>query len=87
MSSLPKREEALTLAKRRFIEYKTLWNDVSIISDLRLHERTTHIILDESLSHVVKNMPNEPGGRTNILERKLDFHPLLETPKNLRSGH
>jgi hypothetical protein len=62
-----KREEALTLAKRRFIKYKTVLNDVNIISDRNLHEHTTHIIFDESLFHVVKNAPNEQAGGIIIL--------------------
>jgi hypothetical protein len=35
-----KREEALTLAKGRFIEYKTVWNGVSMTPHPNLRERT-----------------------------------------------
>jgi hypothetical protein len=77
----PKRQEALTLANRRFVEYKTVRNDVNIISDPNLHERITHIILDESLFHVVKNAPNEYGGGIVILKRELELDPVLKNAR------
>jgi hypothetical protein len=77
----PEHEEALTLPKRRFIEYKTVWNDINIMSDPNLHERTTHILLDKVLFPVVKNAPNEYGGEIIIVERKLGIHPLLGNAK------
>jgi hypothetical protein len=46
-----------------------------------MHERTTHILLDESLSHVVKNRPNEHRDGIVILKRQLEIHPLLENAK------
>jgi hypothetical protein len=79
--SSPRHEEALTLAKRRFIEYQTVWNDLNLISDSSLHERTTHIILGESRFHVVKNAPNEYGSGIVILEWTPDLHLLLENTK------
>jgi hypothetical protein len=53
MTTSPKREETLNLARRRFIEYKATRNDVNMTSDLNLHECSRHIILDESLFHAV----------------------------------
>jgi hypothetical protein len=75
----PTREEALTLAKRRFIEYETVRNDINIIPDPNLYEGTTHIIFDESLFHIVKNVPNEFSGVIVILERNYEILPFLET--------
>jgi hypothetical protein len=49
--------------------------------DSNLDERNTHIILDESMFHVVKNAPNEHSGGITILERKLEIHLLLENAK------
>jgi hypothetical protein len=46
-----------------------------------MHERITHIILDESLFHVVKNALNEDGCEIIILERKLEICPLLAHTK------
>jgi hypothetical protein len=83
----PKREEALNLVKRRFIKDKTVRNDVNIISDTNMHEQTTHIILDKSLFHVVKNRPHEYDGGVIIQAPKLGIHPFLENPKKLRSRH
>jgi hypothetical protein len=80
----PNREDALTLAKSRFIEYKTTRNDVNVISDVNLRERTVHIILDESLFHLVKNALHEYGGGIIILEWKLEIHPLLENAKKTK---
>jgi hypothetical protein len=81
----PKPEEALTLAKGRFIEYKMVRNDANIKSDPNLHEGITRVILDESLFHVLKNAPNEYGGGIIIPEGKLEIHPLPDNPKKLRS--
>jgi hypothetical protein len=41
------------------------------------------MILDESLFHVAKNAPNEHSG-INLLERRLETHPLLENPKRTK---
>jgi hypothetical protein len=56
----PKRQESLALAKPRFIEYKAVRNDINIIADPNLHQRTPYIIRDKSLLHVMENAPNEP---------------------------
>jgi hypothetical protein len=45
--TVSKRPETLTLAKRRFIEYKTVRNDINIIADPNLHECTPYIIRDK----------------------------------------
>jgi hypothetical protein len=83
----PKREEALTLAKDRLVEYKTVRSDANVISEPNLYERTPYITLDESLFHVVKNEPNEDSGGIIILERNLEIHTLLNTPKGRRSRY
>jgi hypothetical protein len=83
----PKGEEALTSARRRFIEYKMVRNDINIISDPNLHEHSTCTILDESLFHVVKNVLNENGAGIIILEWKLEIHPFLENAKKVRPKH
>jgi hypothetical protein len=54
------------------------------MSDSNLHEQTTHIILNESLFHVVKNAPNEYGSGIIILERKFEIHPLRENAKKTK---
>jgi hypothetical protein len=80
-----KREEAVTLVKGRFIECKTERNDVNIISDSNLDERTTHIIFNETIFYAVKNAPNEHSGGIIILERKLEIHTLLENVKKAKA--
>jgi hypothetical protein len=82
---VPKPQEALTLAKRRFIKYKTLWNDINLIADSNLHERTPYIIRDKSPLHVMENAPNERRGGIITVHRKLASHPLLEETQRLRS--
>jgi hypothetical protein len=59
---VPKRQEALTLAKRRSIKDKTVCNDINIMADPNLHEHTPYIIRDKSLLHVMENAPNERRG-------------------------
>jgi hypothetical protein len=81
---VPKRQEALTLAKRRFIEYKTVRNDINIIVDPNLHEHTPYIIRDKSLLRVMGNAPNERRGGIIIVHRKLVSHPLLEDTKKTK---
>jgi hypothetical protein len=81
MTTSPEREEALIVAKRRSIEYKMVQNGVNIISDRNLYERTTHIVLGQSLFHVVKKAPDEYRGGITILERTLEIHPLWENTK------
>jgi hypothetical protein len=80
-----KRQEVLTLAKRRFIEYKTVRNDINILADLNLHERTPYIIRDKSLLHVMENAPNQRRGGIITVHQKLVSHPLLEDTKKLKS--
>jgi hypothetical protein len=80
----PKCDEALTLVKRRFIEYKTVRNDVNSISDLNLHQCTQHIIIDDTLFHAVENALNGYSGGIIILKRKLEIHPLLESAKKTK---
>jgi hypothetical protein len=74
----------LTLAKRIFIEYKTAQNDVNIVSDPKLHERHTHIILNENLLLVVKSALHEYGGEIIILETEIEIHPLLRKSKRTK---
>jgi hypothetical protein len=81
---VPKRQEALTLTKRRFIEYKTARNDIKIMADPNLHERTPYIIRDKSLLHVMENAPNERRGGIITVHRKLVSHPLLEDTKRTK---
>jgi hypothetical protein len=81
---VPKRQETLTLAKRRFIEYKTVQNDINIIADPNLHERTPYIIRDKSLLHVMENAPNERRGGIIIVHRMFVSHPLLEDTKKIK---
>jgi hypothetical protein len=75
---VPKRQDALTLVKRRFIEYKTGWGDIKIIADSNLHESTPYIIRDKSLLYVMENTPNERCGRIVTVHRKLVSRPLPE---------
>jgi hypothetical protein len=82
--TVPKRQEALTLAKRRFIEYKTVRNDIKIRADPNLHERTPYIIRDKSLLHVIENAPNERGGGIITVHRMLVSHPLFEDTKKTK---
>jgi hypothetical protein len=57
------------------------------MSDSNLHERTAHIILDESLFPVVTNAPHEQGGGIMVLERNLKLILFLKTPERLRSRY
>jgi hypothetical protein len=79
--TVPKLQEALTLAKRRFIEYKMVRNDINIIADSNLHERTPYIIRDKNRLHVMENAPNERRGGIITVHRKLGSHPLFEDTK------
>jgi hypothetical protein len=81
---VPKRQETLTLVKRRFIEYTTVRNDINIIADPNLHERTPYSIRDQSLLHVMKNAPNERRGGIITVHRKLVNRPLLEDTKKTK---
>jgi hypothetical protein len=81
---VPKRQEALTLAKRRFIEYKTVRNDMNIIAYPNMHERTPHIIRDKSLLHLMENAPNEPRGGIITVRLKLVSRLLLEDTKKTK---
>jgi hypothetical protein len=81
---VPKGQEALTLAKRRFIEDKTVRNDINIITDPNPHERTPYIIRDKSLLYVMENAPNERPGGIITVHRKLLSHALLEDTKKTR---
>jgi hypothetical protein len=72
------------LAKRRFIEYKTVQNDIDIIADPNLYERTPCIIRDKSLFHVMENVPNERRGGIITVHRKLVSHPLFEDTKKTK---
>jgi hypothetical protein len=75
---VPKCQDALTLAKRRFIEYKMVRNGINIMADPNLHERTPYIIRDKSLLHAMENAPNERRGGITIVHTKLVSHHLLE---------
>jgi hypothetical protein len=78
---VPKRQKALTLVKRRFIESKTVRNDINIIADPNLPEHTPYIIRDMSLLHALENAPNERRGGIITVHRKLANRPLLEDTK------
>jgi pyrroline-5-carboxylate reductase len=82
--TVPKRQEALTLAKRRFIKYKTVRNDVNITAGFNLRERTRYIIRGKSLLRVMENAPNERRGGVITVCRKLVNHPLLEDTKKTK---
>jgi hypothetical protein len=84
IATVPKRREALTLAKRRLIEYKTVRNDINITVDPNLHERTLYIIRDKSLLHAMENAPNERRGGIINVHRKLVSHLLLEDTKKTK---
>jgi hypothetical protein len=81
---VPKRQEAFTLTKCGFIEYKTVRNDIDIIVDRNLHERTGYIICHKSMLHVMENAPNERPGGIITVPRKLISHPLLEDTKKTK---
>jgi hypothetical protein len=73
------------LAKRRFIEYKTIWNGIKVTSDANLHERTPYIIRDNTLPHVMENPPNERHGKIITVHRKLGSRSLLEDTKKTKA--
>jgi hypothetical protein len=85
MITSPNREEALTFAKRRFIEYKTVRNGINVISGPNLHERTEHILLDERLCHVVKMHLTNTAVESSFSIGSLKFILGLKTAKRFRS--
>jgi hypothetical protein len=87
MITLRKREEASTLAKRRFIKYQTVRNNINIISNPNLHERTMHIALDEKLFHAVTKRLVNTVVESSFSSGNLKFILFLKTLKKGRSRH